>query len=182
MENNMMDYDMYGNGVLYDISPSYGGASEYNVFVKNFAKKNDLTIPQASHTIKVKGLWKGKGKKTKAKTTIKRTRKTKATVGGMPKTTTKKSMYGYPKKIPTKKQLDNLGITRKEFEEAFGKLPKRRAQRVGYMYQTRDKRARCLYPNNNGQYFLDASYNCIDNPFEIPVIKPIKKQKKKTKK
>lgn len=60
----------FGNGVLS------GGASSYNMFVKKYAKKHRLSIPEAAHAIKRKKLWKGTTTKRKKRTTLKRSRTT----------------------------------------------------------------------------------------------------------
>lgn len=64
------DYSDYLDG---DGEGLYGGArkkkkkvSSYNLFVKKYAKQYDLSIPEAAHEIKRKGLWKGTSTKKKS--------------------------------------------------------------------------------------------------------------------
>jgi hypothetical protein len=70
----------------------------------------------------------------------------------------KKRSYGYAKKHPTKLQLDNLGLSRQDFNDL--KLLERQKARIGYNYEMRDRNARCIRPKRLGEYQLDQDYDC----------------------
>lgn len=66
--NEYLDMIVSGTGL-------FGGSkssSSYNKFVKKYAKDKGLSIPDAAHKIKVKGLWKGTSKPKKRKRSKKR--------------------------------------------------------------------------------------------------------------
>jgi hypothetical protein len=78
--------------------------------------------------------------------------------------------YGYPKVGPTKAALANLGLPftkagrGKFFEEIMNnndkKLTKNQLQRIGYHYQTKNKKGACVKPMRDGDYLLDVDYEC----------------------
>lgn len=81
-------------------------------------------------------------------------------------------LVGGAKYKPGKAQLDNLGLTESEFykmldkEDPRAKRPKLfndyRAHRVGKRYKAKTRRGDCFYQNDEGPYWIDSDYQCVD--------------------
>lgn len=96
------DDDMFGNGVLMGGARKKKRASSYNSFVKKYAKKKGLSIPEAAHEIKRRGLWKGTAKKKRkaGSKTAKRRYKSKVSKRKAPKRkVSKKKAVGRRRKV-----------------------------------------------------------------------------------
>lgn len=167
------EFDMYGDGVYDDEATILGGRkhaiSAYNRFVRAYANKHGLSIPDAAHKIRVKGLWKGTAKKkrtTKRKTTrrkpIRRRLTTKKRRSGSKvrktrttrrKTTTRRRVRG--------RGLDEGGATLDELEEAMSILKKDRVnQNKQAKFNKKFDKLRC---QRLKQLYLNAAPNADED-------------------
>lgn len=148
-------------------------------FQKAYMKQHGVTFKEAMVALKGKPTpakygktLKEDGKKPKAKSGSKAA-KLKTT-----KKVSKKepSRYGYPKRLPSKTQLNNLGIDKATYFNLLNAIPlntKREKERIGYVYANRDKLGRCISPDPEGDYWLNSNYDCRK------LKKNVKKDKKK---